>query len=208
MGALIKRLQKRPLVEVPCERQQSAGLGGLGASMMYSIAERTSTVAAITYPNLKSIHVIESSQDWVNNLKVRKDIQTAELNQRLHFHMVNIGKTKEWGYPVSESHEAQKLFHLYPSAVDGIAADEKLDFVLVDGRFRVACFLHALKHADDNTIIAIHDYDNHRDYSKTVPKYADTVKHAGAFYAFKLKANIDLVALNRDIEEHDIDAGL
>merc|ERR1719285_1317731 len=40
--------------------------------------------------------------------------------------------------------------------------DHSLDFVLVDGRFRVACAVYALRLLKPGGVVAIHDYDEAR----------------------------------------------
>lgn len=39
-----------------------------------------------------------------------------------------------------------------------------VDFCLVDGRFRVACFLHSLLHCRADMLLAIHDFENRKRY--------------------------------------------
>ena len=69
---------------------------------------------------------------------------------------VNIGKIAEWGYPFS--YEKKENFKLYREYI--WTKKEKPDFVLIDGRFRVACFLTCLKFSDKGTKIIFDDYTN------------------------------------------------
>jgi len=167
-----------------------------------------STVAAVGYPNLESIHVVESDPAWVNLIKERSDVMAAEETGRLHFHLVDIGKTGAWGSPVEPvSTATQSKFPSYSSAVGSIAGKEQLDCVLVDGRFRVACFLHALKHASPSTRLAVHDYTNRQQYH-LIEKYADKVEVAEEMNVFKPKANINHDDIDRDIAEYEIVSAL
>lgn len=78
---------------------------------------------------------------------------------------MNIGPTKEWGMPQNTNSHS----HLYPSAVKyptnmcrtlGITPD----FIFIDGRFRVACFLEAYILVPEGTPIMIDDYFNRSEY--------------------------------------------
>jgi hypothetical protein len=40
----------------------------------------------------------------------------------------------------------------------------KFSAILVDGRFRVACALHAIDYLDNNGILLVHDYTNRPQY--------------------------------------------
>lgn len=171
-----------------------------GAKSYLEFGAGGSTVAAVSFGNIEHINVVESSKEWVDKLKGRSDVGGAEKEGRLKFHLVDIGPVGPFGVPTSQQ-DAPK-FPVYSSAVDAVAAQDGLDLVLVDGRFRVACFLKALKISSPTTRIAIHDYSN-REYYHLIEKYADKVESADKLSVFKKKDDADLEALAKDIESYE-----
>jgi hypothetical protein len=73
---------------------------------------------------------------------------------------VDIGEVKDWGYPAS--YEKRENFQAYTDFL--WVHDDKPDMVLVDGRFRVCCFLTTLLNANPGTVIIFDDYTNRQIY--------------------------------------------
>ena len=95
---------------------------------------------------------VDSSEKWIES--TLSEIKNENSEVELKF--VNIGKIAEWGYPFS--YEKKENFKLYREYI--WTKKEKPDFVLIDGRFRVACFLTCLKFSDKGTKIIFDDYTN------------------------------------------------
>ncbi|WP_437612089.1 O-linked N-acetylglucosamine transferase family protein [Erwinia sp. V71] len=140
------------------------------------------------------VYGVESDKFWVDTLH-------KEAGPLCKVDYVDIGPTKEWGYPVDDSHKEK--FSLYSEAI--LSHEQGFDFVLVDGRFRVACTLNAIKHALDTqqdlsaTTIFIHDFWNRRDYH-SVLEFLDTVEKAESAGVFKIKSGIDRAYMDRMLE--------
>jgi hypothetical protein len=64
---------------------------GLGGSTIRAI-QKSRTI----------IHTVESSSEWINYMRQYIVIRYLE-GKRLHIFPVDIGPTKEWGYPVSDN---------------------------------------------------------------------------------------------------------
>ena len=77
-------------------------------------------------------------------------------DKRLNLDWVDVGNVGQWGYPVSYS--KRKFFYNY--ANNFYKLDKKPDLVLIDGRFRVFCFLTTIKNAPIGTKIVFDDYTN------------------------------------------------
>lgn len=105
----------------------------------------------------ESITSIESDGAWVE--KVRREVDGAKISITLNH--VNIGPTGGWGTPVNRANE--ELFPNYPRAI-AKTDNGKIDFCLVDGRFRVACAAQAFLTLRSDSIVAIHDYNNRPQY--------------------------------------------
>lgn len=77
---------------------------------------------------------------------------------------VYVGETKMWGYPINKDY--QHKWPEYPVAPWNMAKEKGIepDTVIIDGRFRVACFLYSIGHAKPGTIIFWDDYVNRESY--------------------------------------------
>lgn len=144
-----------------------------------------------------TINGIESDQKWLNQLML-------EIGKH-NFQHVDIGPTKEWGYPVDL--RAKERFHLYSSAIHN--SGESYDLILVDGRFRVACALHAAKHiikhqTQESSLIFIHDFWG-REYYQPILEFLEEVKSVDSAAVFQVKKLVDQDKLNKSIKQFEED---
>lgn len=125
---------------------------GSGNSTIYALRK---------YDNL-NIYTVESDPEYVSKL---------ESDDRLNIIYVDIGKTKEWGWPV----EFNSNYPRYSTSVWLRLKEDNVspDLIFIDGRFRVACFLVSLIYANTGTIILFDDYYD-RDYYWIVEKFVTT----------------------------------
>jgi protein O-GlcNAc transferase len=96
------------------------------------------------------IRGIESDKEWVNR------VQSEVEDDRLVVSHVDIGKTKEFGHPVSDSNKVK--FPAYSMSIH--STDINPDFILIDGRFRVACLIQSIIFSVNrkiDPIISLHD---------------------------------------------------
>jgi len=163
-----------------------------------------STVVALMRKNIKQIHTIEGARDWVDILKERKDVSSAIAGGRMKLVYADIGPVKEWGYPTGTTGQAKYPEYSGKSAerTDGV----HFDLIFVDGRFRVACLLKALKRAPDSErnvkVFAIHDYTV-RDYYHIVERFVRPVKTVDTLNVFQAKADINEAALDEAIANYE-----
>lgn len=110
---------------------------GLGASTLW--VDRNTDACIIG---------VDTSAEWVTRTR-------AALNRPGHdLRHVDVGPVAKWGRP--RSYKKRRNFIRY---VDGPwTGPAKPDVVLIDGRFRVACFLTCLGTADPGTVIVFDDY--------------------------------------------------
>lgn len=100
---------------------------------------------------------VDSSSVWLDRVRANAD------QQRLHLHFVDLGPTGDWGRPTSEDHKDR--WHLYSTTVWHDVADAvSCDLILVDGRFRVACFAETIARVRPGAIILFHDFADRSDY--------------------------------------------
>ncbi len=138
----------------------------------------------------REIYAIDSDSDWIS--KVKTEIGEASSKQ-IHLRHINIGPTREWGMPETPAKGNEGIFDAYSRAI----IEPKLpafDLVLVDGRFRVACFLQALQSQRADTILAIHDYTD-RPHYHVVEEFARPVSVCEQLAVFVRRPDIDNAAL-------------
>ncbi len=131
-----------------------------------------------------NVHGVESDRRWLEQLQ-------SEVGDACQVNHVDIGPTKEWGYPVDL--RAADQFPNYSQSIH--TQDLPFDLILVDGRFRVASTLesidYVLKKGDPTCArIFIHDFWN-REYYKPVLEFLDAEKTVETAGLFKIKANIN-----------------
>ena len=143
-----------------------------------------STQFAAKELNLKTISV-DSSEEWINKVKVNLN---GHNNSTLI--NINVGELGAWGRPLDYS--KRENFNRYLEALWDLGV--KPDFVLIDGRFRVACFLTTLLHANEDTIIAFDDYVS-RPYYHVVEEVLSPflINDRQAFFKTTRKYNHDLI---------------
>lgn len=147
------------------------------------------------------VYSVESSKKWIENMLQYK-ILNKEAKKRLFIHYVNIGPTKMWGYPTSDS--SRKLFPLYSSSVFKSIDCDKIDSVLVDGRFRVACCLNMILNANKQVKLLIHDFWK-REHYFVLLKYLEVKDRADSLGLFMIKNNIDEDKIKNDLEKYQYD---
>ena len=112
-----------------------------------------STYQASIKKNIKTIYSVESDIAWQNKLK--KIITTSNIN-----YIFNEMDTKpnNWGRPGKNATNIQKIN--YSNHIRNLSKEEQnsIDFVFIDGRFRVACCLKCYDIIKDNCLIAFDDF--------------------------------------------------
>ncbi|MFC3087313.1 glycosyltransferase family 2 protein [Tabrizicola soli] len=108
---------------------------------------------------------VESDPDWAGRLAEA----LAGISDRARVHHVDIGPTKEWGYPRTATQHAR--FPRYALSVWDRPDLGEPDLVLIDGRFRAACLAAVRLRARRPTTVLFDDYVD-RKYYHAVEKLA------------------------------------
>lgn len=170
-----------------------------------------STVFASSKSNIDRIYFVESNQQWVD--KILSDSNCKQKGDRLQllFHQINknVNDNILAGHlDKAENQIFKPNWERYSKAILQVNADEQrsIDFVLVDGRFRVACCLMAILYTGSDCIIGIHDFyfsgkscNRYATYC-VVEKYLDKIEESSQLVIFKKKPNYDKEALLKDYE--------
>ena len=100
-----------------------------------------------------SIFSVDTSKEWATKtLNLSKDSNHDRLNVK----WIDVGDVADWGYPVS--FEKKQNFVKYANWFWNFGL--KPDLVVIDGRFRILCFLTSIKFASIGTKIIFDDYTN------------------------------------------------
>jgi hypothetical protein len=114
-----------------------------------------STVWVAHHTNAR-IMAVNSSAEWIAKVALETEI----FREKLCIEEVDLGEIAAWGYPTTYRHRTR--FRDY--AASPWRHEVKPDLVLIDGRFRVACFLHSLPNAEPGTRLIFDDYNNRPHY--------------------------------------------
>lgn len=119
-----------------------------------------STYHASMRDNIKLMYSIESDLAFIN--KVKQNIENKPYINLIHIDMKT--KINTWGYPGEES--CIYDWNKYSGAILEIdkAKALKIDLILIDGRFRVACCLKCCNIINDNCYIIFDDFLNRPEY--------------------------------------------
>ena len=144
-----------------------------------------STVLASTAVK-RSIVSVDSSLEWLERVRAACLERGGGLMPKLV--NVDLGKLGEWGWPLDETKK-----HLWPSyhtAVWSLPESAAADLYLVDGRFRVACFVQAARRARPDAVIGIHDFSGRAQYH-VVHEIAREIARTGSLSFFVRRPDYD-----------------
>jgi len=142
-------------------------------------------------PPLK-MDAIDSSEAWFDILRSKHSlVRHAEAAGKLTFHLGDVGETVAFGHPYRWATRNTTVRNRQSrSYVEAIPASGCCyDAVLVDGRFREACALYALRLMHAESTLIVHDSERcigathvtaaNEDKRWPVQKYYDVVSQAG-----------------------------
>ena len=130
---------------------------------------------------------VESDRRWLE--AVRHKIGLSDTSSGLELLHVDIGPTGDWGFPVSDI--GWRQFAEYPAAPwRAENARDIVDLIMIDGRFRVACFLTSLLFARPKTRILFDDYYD-RPYYFSVEAFVQPVARHDRIAEFVVPAEIE-----------------
>lgn len=110
----------------------------------------------------KTIFSVESDASWVSGFQAWFAVNKPKAT--VHLHVVDIGITADWGKPVN--HRGWRRYHHYPISVWDRDDFVHPDVVLIDGRFRLACFLTTLYRITRPVTVLFDDYKDRPAYHR------------------------------------------
>ncbi len=157
-----------------------------------------STTFAASVGRIKSIDSVESSQAFINETLMPNPLITkAILDERLDFHVIDIGMTGDWGYPVDST-----KMHLWPNYSLSIFRIKSYhDLIFVDGRFRVSCILNSILNSVEACVIMVHDFWDRPEYHPVLA-FLDVIERVDTLGVFTKKADVDVKAVQLMIMQY------
>lgn len=172
---------ERPKLTLPEAEAEAVRCAYGAASVILEYGSGGSTVLGAEMPG-KRIFSVESDKRWLGMME-RWFAANPPLS-RLSLHHGDIGPTKDWGAPVDDAQF--RRWPSYPLSVWDRADFEHPDVVLIDGRFRAACFLTALFRITRPVTVLWDDYTERVGYH-VMESFAPLVRTHGRMAEFHLE---------------------
>jgi len=175
------RVPARPELTFPPAEARLVEACYRAAAVVLEYGSGGSTVMAAEMPG-KTVFSVESDPGWAAELQAYLD--SAALAAAVRLHPVDIGKTGAWGAPVSDA--GWRRYHRYPLSVWDRPDFGHPDVVLIDGRFRAACFMAVMLRIAAPVTVLFDDYKGRKPYHR-VEAFAAPVAHVGRMARFELQ---------------------
>lgn len=130
----------------------------------------------------KTVFAVENAKDWYQSMQAWFAQNPPVSDVRLH--RQNVGATKAWGFPVDES--KWRNYPAYPLSVWQRDDFVHPDVVLIDGRFRAACFLATLFSIRKPVTVLFDDYVPRADRYAICESFAEITETRGRMVKFNL----------------------
>lgn len=128
-----------------------------------------------------SVVSIDSSAAWIDKIAKTCAAKDTKIVPRL-IH-VDVGPVGDWGYPKDPNTSAR-----WPNYYEEIWQEPDMaetDLFLVDGRFRVACFMNIALNCELGSVIMIHDFMSRARYH-VIKQVAQQIAVSGELAVFRL----------------------
>jgi hypothetical protein len=144
---------------------------------------------------------VETDRHYLSAVRAKMHALGLDNPAKQRFIHADIGLTEHWGAPLIKSINTKRAarWAAYPAAPWTPGAP-KPDFVLVDGRFRVACALTAIFHlGQGDWELWLDDYLG-RDHYAIVERFATLERMSGVTAIFRARPGADTRALSAAIK--------
>ena len=172
---------QRPDISFPPEVADWVRDNYAAARVILEYGSGGSTVMASEMPD-KRIFSIESDRRWARMM--RSYLDQAGTASPVHLRHVAIGKTGKWGRPIDN--DGFRRYHRYPLEIWDAPEFTAPDCVLIDGRFREACFYAVMLRCTKKTVVLFDDYVNRKSYH-ALERFAEPVETRGRMAKFELR---------------------
>jgi hypothetical protein len=115
---------------------------------------------------------------------------------------VDIGPVGDWGWPAERSTRNRWPDYHNRVWIDADAAEA--DLVMIDGRFRMACFLPAILRGRQDVIIAVHDFSARPAY-QAAHRFGREIARCDELSIFARRHDCDLTEARRPLDQTAFD---
>ena len=138
-----------------------------------------------------SIFAVDTSQYWIDQVRS----EAGESAARFDIDWVDLGPIGWAGRPKNYARRATFQRYIESPWNRG----QKPGVILVDGRFRVACFLYSVASADPGSTILFDDYKD-REHYHVVEEFLEPTRFCGRQAIFEVPEALDREALLAEYE--------
>lgn len=157
----------------------SAAYDAAGTILEYGCGGSTVMASEISGTTVWSV---ESDKTFMKGVQAYFD--EVPPKAEVHLHHANIGPTGKWGAPKDDAR--WRRWHHYPLGVWDLEGFRQPDVVLIDGRFRAACFLAVAFRTQAPVEVFWDDYTD-RDKYHEVERLAKPVEIVGRMARFEIE---------------------
>ena len=170
----------RPKLTLPAAEAAAVRDAYAQVAVILEYGSGGSTVLAAEMPD-KTIFSVESDATWLDSMQAYFVAHPPVSQPFLHFG--EIGPTRAWGHPKDET--AFRKWPGYPLSVWDLSNFLQPDIVLIDGRFRAACFLTCLFRSTKPMTVLWDDYSD-RPFYHRVEDLVKPVEMIGRMARFEI----------------------
>ncbi|MDL2307172.1 hypothetical protein LJC48_03975 [Desulfovibrio sp. OttesenSCG-928-C06] len=146
------------------------------------------------------LYSLESDSVWLNKIIASPNVSVNLKYGRWTPLHADIGLVGDWGAPAARKPQARWL-NYHQHCWEAIP-ERNFDFILIDGRFRVACLCQSLLRCNNDCLtFAFHDFFD-RPWYHIVLGFVDIVAQADTLAILKPKQTVDWRKLNLVLQAH------
>lgn len=150
----------------------------------------------------EAVLAVDSSQDWLDKIAAVCAHERYRCKPVLVH--VDIGPLRHWGWPRDVERRSQ--WPDYHGSIWSNPAVADVDTYMIDGRFRVACFMQVALRCRADSVIVMHDFADRLNYAE-VHQVAREVARAGNLSAFVRRHDFDPGIASAILQTHRFDPG-
>lgn len=132
-----------------------------------------------------TVYSVESDLNWANATRLKAENLNTKTKIVLHY--VDIGATKAWGWPADDLTKNRWPSYSQSIFIRLFREGAKPNLILIDGRFRVACFLTSLAYSSPGTRILFDDYYDRPNYH-VVERFLKPASRSGRMAEFVVES--------------------
>jgi hypothetical protein len=166
------------------------------ANIYFEYGSGGSTYQALIRENIKQIYSIESDYIWYAKLK-----ELLKESKKINYIYNEMDvQPNTFGHPGKNSTIEQKI--QYSDQIIKVDEDEKkkIDLILIDGRFRVACCMKCFDVINNDCYIAFDDFLD-RSYYHVILEYYDIIEKTDDNRMVILKKKQNITSIDKSLIE-------